>query len=541
MKTGRNDPCPCGSGKKYKRCCLSEQSAAADAPADPSWRRLRVLLGGHPGEMQRFIEKAYGPSAVIEAWDAFADDRDLDRDASILQLFMPWFFHSWAPDPHDTEVLDKSLHGVIPTRAYLAAKGHQLDPLLRRYLESALAAPFSFFEVLACDPGRGMTLRNVMTREEHAVNECSVSREMQWGDLLFGQLASVDHLTLLEAFNGFAISPREKARIVRLRACLASAYPAITREALREWDFELLDLFHEITDRVFNPPLPILQNTDGEPISPHRLMFEVKASPRAAFDALKHLAVGEEEGDMLADATRDADGNLTSVRFSWKKLGNRVHAEWDNTVLGTIEIDCRRLEHFPEKWSPVFRKEMRPLNKTRVLSGSSEPESTLVVEVNSQARAEMIRAKIETALGSEVCHVATDVQSTEELLAKLRASTEHDGYAVREGNGNRRTIRDESERLAQLPEVREKLSQMAAGHWERWVDQPLPVLGNRTPMDAVRDADGREIVESIVIEGERAADRMDMPTDPAVFRRLRARLGLLENAAQSARSASASR
>ena len=21
MKTGRNDPCPCGSGKKYKRCC----------------------------------------------------------------------------------------------------------------------------------------------------------------------------------------------------------------------------------------------------------------------------------------------------------------------------------------------------------------------------------------------------------------------------------------------------------------------------------------------------------------------------------------
>ncbi len=23
-KTGRNDPCPCGSGKKYKRCCLEQ-------------------------------------------------------------------------------------------------------------------------------------------------------------------------------------------------------------------------------------------------------------------------------------------------------------------------------------------------------------------------------------------------------------------------------------------------------------------------------------------------------------------------------------
>lgn len=24
MKIGRNDPCPCGSGKKYKKCCLSK-------------------------------------------------------------------------------------------------------------------------------------------------------------------------------------------------------------------------------------------------------------------------------------------------------------------------------------------------------------------------------------------------------------------------------------------------------------------------------------------------------------------------------------
>ncbi|MBW2430077.1 MAG: SEC-C domain-containing protein, partial [Deltaproteobacteria bacterium] len=23
-KIGRNEPCPCGSGKKYKRCCLTK-------------------------------------------------------------------------------------------------------------------------------------------------------------------------------------------------------------------------------------------------------------------------------------------------------------------------------------------------------------------------------------------------------------------------------------------------------------------------------------------------------------------------------------
>lgn len=33
-KTGRNDPCHCGSGKKYKRCCLEKDEAAARADAE---------------------------------------------------------------------------------------------------------------------------------------------------------------------------------------------------------------------------------------------------------------------------------------------------------------------------------------------------------------------------------------------------------------------------------------------------------------------------------------------------------------------------
>jgi uncharacterized protein YecA (UPF0149 family) len=27
QKAGRNDPCPCGSGKKYKKCCLKKDEA----------------------------------------------------------------------------------------------------------------------------------------------------------------------------------------------------------------------------------------------------------------------------------------------------------------------------------------------------------------------------------------------------------------------------------------------------------------------------------------------------------------------------------
>jgi hypothetical protein len=335
---------------------------------------------------------------------------------------------------------------------------------------------------MACDPGTGMTLRNVMTQEEHAVTERGLSLGVQRGDLLFGQLASVDRLTMVEACNGFAIPPMEKAPIIELRAHIASAHPVITHQVLRDWDFELLDLFHEITDRLYNPRLPTLQNTDGEPLSLHKLVFDLNSPPQAVFDALKHLALDELDEDLLSDATRDSEGTLTRVRFSWKKRGNKKHAGLDNTVLGWIEIDGPRL----------------------------------IAEVNSQARADAIRKTIETAFREDVRYRASEIQSPERMLADLRAAGGVGGGAASE----------EYNRLAELPEVREKISAMMAAHWEHWVDQPIPILGNRTPMEAVKDPDGREIVESLVMQAERTGRSPNLPTDEAVFRRLRERLGL---------------
>ena len=112
MKLGRNDPCHCGSGKKYKHCCLN--AGAVPIAADLTWRRIRTLIDGYPSEMLRFITKAYGPLAMHEAWRAFTGDDDLeyDPDTPLTQLFMPWFFHSWTPDRLTTEVV------APPTEAY---------------------------------------------------------------------------------------------------------------------------------------------------------------------------------------------------------------------------------------------------------------------------------------------------------------------------------------------------------------------------------------------------------------------------------------
>ena len=36
MKTGRNEPCPCGSGKKYKKCYWNKEKS----PEDLLWHQL---------------------------------------------------------------------------------------------------------------------------------------------------------------------------------------------------------------------------------------------------------------------------------------------------------------------------------------------------------------------------------------------------------------------------------------------------------------------------------------------------------------------
>jgi len=35
VKIGRNNQCPCGSGKKYKRCCEQKEAAMAEQKLPP--------------------------------------------------------------------------------------------------------------------------------------------------------------------------------------------------------------------------------------------------------------------------------------------------------------------------------------------------------------------------------------------------------------------------------------------------------------------------------------------------------------------------
>lgn len=65
---GRNDPCPCGSGKKYKRCCSGKESDNPAAASRAAWDRLpfeeRAKIAK---EVQRLDDLSNGALDAIEA------------------------------------------------------------------------------------------------------------------------------------------------------------------------------------------------------------------------------------------------------------------------------------------------------------------------------------------------------------------------------------------------------------------------------------------------------------------------------------------
>src|SRR5580698_9792503 len=94
VQVGRNDPCPCGSGKKYKRCCLEQRNASYGL-----WARQRDASDELTREMMRFAALKFGHQ-IGEAWQDFhATDLPLpfDERSHANQIFMPYFLFHWDP------------------------------------------------------------------------------------------------------------------------------------------------------------------------------------------------------------------------------------------------------------------------------------------------------------------------------------------------------------------------------------------------------------------------------------------------------------
>ena len=62
--TSRNAPCPCGSGKKYKRCCAAK-SASAEVSSEIEGLKPAIRMKGGV----RFDSYSGGYVAIVHSWD----------------------------------------------------------------------------------------------------------------------------------------------------------------------------------------------------------------------------------------------------------------------------------------------------------------------------------------------------------------------------------------------------------------------------------------------------------------------------------------
>jgi len=90
----------------------------------------------------------------------------------------------------------------------------------------------------------------------------------------------------------------------------------------------------------------------------------------------------------------------------------------------------------------------------------------------------------------------------------------------------------------QIPEVRDKMAKVLTAHWDGWVDKKIPVLGGITPREAVKNSDGRESVEALLLDAERhtADDEQMGDISLDAIKDTRRRLGLDKKQAATVKS-----
>ncbi len=166
-KVGRNDPCPCGSGRKYKKCHMQADQANRELADNARDRDAQLTFAVIDHARKRT------PAAVERALDRFAQgDAMLSFAASHVAY-------------------DLFFDGETAASRFLREQGGRLAGEDRAWIEARAAAWPSVWEVLRADPGRGLQLRDLLTQETRYVTEASASRMLVVHDTILSHV--VEH------------------------------------------------------------------------------------------------------------------------------------------------------------------------------------------------------------------------------------------------------------------------------------------------------------------------------------------------------------
>jgi hypothetical protein len=313
---GRNDPCPCGSGKKYKKCCQDNGTGYTKADRGAALGALAELVHG-PG-WGRIME-----AAQDEFWDELEPEHTAVAEqeyaaVTSAQVFEWWLFFDYEYEP-GRYIVDALLE---------LAQG--LPRGARSFLKLARATMMRVYQVIDVQPGVGMTLRDVITGRETRVGERLASQQLHRWDVIATRImpAGVPGNPVLD--GGLLPIPMMRAEsliewlqgVVEEEATEPAGHSASEKEIFA-------DVAPDIHRAWIAPmEMPKLVNYDGDPV----------VLAHAYFDIV------DREGTVAAlGAARDlerVDEAQSAPRWAWSGTGKDRK---EPVVYGWFTIEGERL------------------------------------------------------------------------------------------------------------------------------------------------------------------------------------------------------
>lgn len=364
MRVGRNELCPCGSGKKSKKCCLAD-GAIGYSRAERASARSKLL---------EYTEEHLGAEddlALDEFWAPLEDleGEELDEHFTAMseQILDDWF------------MFDRPLEtGETVIERFLTAQGSRLTRGERAHLQAFKTSTVRLYEVEELSPGESLTLVDLMEGGRLTVQEKLGSRSLHRSDWIATRVVvpGASGKPELEGLLEIAMFSREGLRqaLTKARAAYLAAHPGSSVEPFYR---TMPPHIHDVWARsILDPIVPRLANTDGEEMVVTRLQFEV-LERQALIEALDASELERREGDSWGWAGKNVKGELVSLGLA-KLSSAMLELEVNSVARGTRgRALIERLAGAAVRHRATTHEDMQRLVRESLKSGkASEPRET---------------------------------------------------------------------------------------------------------------------------------------------------------------------
>jgi len=376
-KVGRNDPCPCGSGKKYKKCCMKKQEAAPEEKSaqSPEEKRAFRLYEG-------FVLRKYKRElrAFLEEWIPRLEEisRDEAQDRDWLPFVAEMFFF-----------LGRGRSRKPVVEEFLESKGRNLSEAEKAILASLREAYPGLYEILEVEEDKGyLLLRDLITETSFPVRDYSLAKQLAPGEKIWTMLFRAgDHWRPSRVTLTIPVL-REPQVYQKVREMFEASgekdYPSFARKKAPE-------IFLEVVKILFAPLGIRFITPEGDEVVLVRAHYELLSPEVEELFPTGDFIRGEEHEYILVEP---AEGSVWSLG----KLSSR-RKEFPP---GTLVFQSRYLGKYLE----IGRVEFWP-EKGRVR-----------LEALSRPRMERLRKAFEEVAGEGVRFLLEEISDFEKLLKR---------------------------------------------------------------------------------------------------------------------------